>query len=482
MRLRAFSGQWKVPGQYDFPIDILKQRALDCNGAVAFRRASGYNGSMMARSRSSLLRTRRIVLLIIPFLLLVAFLAGRYFSFRKTVGEVPGSFRDLTLSEAQEVQVNINPGDFCAGVLERGGMDGREAARLIADVRPFYDLARIRSGQVLTLFFEKGLLRNLIYPIDRDSFLEAWRDSGGGFRGRVAAVPYETRQETVCIRIENSLYDATLASGEMMELFEPLSRMFEYDVDFNRDIQPGDTLAVVLEKKYLDGKLAAYGDILAAELLNHGKSIRVVRYPSPGGGMGYYHPDGRSTRRMFLRSPLPFVRVTSRFGMRRHPILRYSRQHNGTDFAAPYGTPVRTTASGVVSGRGRDGGRGNYVTIRHANGFASHYYHLNRFAGGLRVGLRVDQGQVIGTVGSTGLSTGPHLHYGLLKSGRYLNPLRLQSPSVAPLPKDKIVEFQAYCSLVFTPILRPQASPLPADTRIQANALPLSTKEFRDPR
>jgi murein DD-endopeptidase MepM/ murein hydrolase activator NlpD len=437
---------------------------------------------MMARPRSSLLRIRRIALLLMPLLVLGVFLAGRFFPSRAAVTPRPAPFRDLILSEALEVQVNINPGDFCAGVLERGGMDGREAARLIADVRPAYDLARIRSGQVLTLFFEQGLLRNLVYAIDRDTFLDAWRDPSGGFRGRVAAVPYETRRETVRIRIENSLYEATLASGEMMELFEPLSRMFEYDVDFNRDIQPGDMLSAVLEKKYLNGKLAAYGDILAAELLNHGKSIHVVRYPSPGGGMGYYHPDGRSTRRMFLRCPLPFVRVTSRYGMRRHPILRYSRQHNGTDFAAPYGTPVRATASGVVTSRGRDQGRGNFVIIRHANGFASHYYHLQRFAAGLRAGQRVEQGQVIGTVGSTGLSTGPHLHYGLLKSGRYLNPLRLQSPSVAPLPKDKIVEFQAYCSQVFTPIRPPQASPVPAEPRIQANALPLSTKEFRDPR
>jgi len=459
-----------------------KQSAQACNRDVAFEGASRYNGSMMARPGSSLLRTRRSVLLIVPILLLAAVLAGRYFSSPKTVSKVPSSFHDQTLSEAQEVQVNINPGDFCAAVLERGGLDGHEAARLIADVRPAYDLAKIRSGQVLTLFFEKGLLRNLVYPIDRDSFLEAWRGSGGGFRGRVAAVSYEVRRETVRIRIENSLYEATLASGEMMELFEPLSRMFEYDVDFNRDIQPGDMVSAVLEKKYLNGRLAAYGDILAAELLNHGKSIRVVRYPSPGGGMGYYHPDGRSTRRMFLRCPLPFVRVTSRYGRRRHPILGYSRQHNGTDFAAPYGTPVRATASGVVTARGRDQGRGNFVTVRHANGFASHYYHLNRFAGGLRVGLRVEQGQVIGTVGSTGLSTGPHLHYGLLKNGRYLNPLRLQSPSVAPLPKENIAEFQTYCSLFFTPILRPQASQLPANIPIQAGSLPLAAGSVRDPR
>ncbi len=392
---------------------------------------------------------------------------------------VAADYRDVILAEAQEVQVDIGPGDFCAGVLERGGMNGRDAARLIADVRPAYDLARIRSGQVLTLFFENGQLRNLVYPIDRDRFLEAERSANGGFRGRVADVPYETRQETVRIRIENSLYEATLASGEMMELFEPLSRMFEYDVDFNRDIQPGDVVSAVLEKKYLDGRLAAYGDILAAELLNNGKSVRVVRYAAPGGGTGYYHPDGRSTKRMFLRCPLPFVRVTSRYGMRHHPVLGYSARHNGTDFGAPYGTPVRATASGVVSGRGRDDGRGNYVTIRHANGFASCYYHLSRFAGGLRAGLRVDQGQVIANVGSTGLSTGPHLHYGLLKNGRYLNPLQLQSPSLAPLPMEKIAEFQQYCSLIFAPFSRTPAGPAFPAVPVKAGSLPLPARGFR---
>lgn len=431
-------------------------------------------------SRPRLLLRR--ILATLPIALLALVLAWRLLPERKASAAVPASFHDVTLAEAQEVQVDIIPGDVCVLALERGGMEAPEAARLIADVRPAYDLASIRSGQVMTLFFENGLLRNLVYAIDRDRYLEVARESDGGFRGRVAAVPYQVRQETVRIRIASSLYEATLASGEMMELFEPLSRMFEYDVDFNRDIQPGDTIAAVLEKKYLDGRLAAYGDILAAELNNGGKSIRVVRFAAPDGAMGYYHPDGRSTRRMFLRCPLPFVRVTSRYGMRRHPVLGYSRQHNGTDFGAPYGTPVRATASGVVTGRGRDNGRGNYVIIRHANGFASNYYHLQRFASGLRQGMRVEQGQVIATVGSTGLSTGPHLHYGLTQNGRFINCLRLQSPSVAPLPREKLAEFQAYCALIFTPISPARPAPALAAERVRGGPLALPVKSFRNPR
>ncbi len=449
---------------------------------VAFGLGLRYNAAMNPRPGSELLRNRRRLLLLLPVLFLAALLAWRFFPGGRVVEDAIPVCHDLTLCEAQEVQVEIVPGDCCAVALERGGMETREAARLIADVKPAYDLTRIRSGQTMTLFFENGLLRNLVYPVDRDRFLAVRRDGSGRFLGRVAAVPYDVRQETVRIRIENSLYEATLAGGETMELFEPLSRMFEYDVDFNRDIQPGDTVSAVLEKKYLDGRLAAYGDILAAEMVNKGKSIRVVRYPAPGGGAGYYHPDGRSTKRMFLRCPLPFVHVTSRYGMRRHPVLGYSRRHSGTDFAAPYGTPVRATAAGVVTARGRDNGRGNYVTIRHANGFASQYYHLQRFAAGLRAGQRVEQGQVIATVGSTGLSTGPHLHYGLVQNGRFLNCLRLQSPSTAPLPRERLAEFQKYCARILAPIVGSTPGAALPLSPVQAAALPLIRGRSLGPR
>jgi murein DD-endopeptidase MepM/ murein hydrolase activator NlpD len=185
---------------------------------------------------------------------------------------------------------------------------------------------------------------------------------------------------------------------------------------------------------------------------------------------------------MFLRCPLPFVRVTSRYGMRRHPVLGYSARHNGTDFGAPYGPPVRATASGVVTARGRDNGRGNYVTVRHANGFASNYYHLQRFAAGLRAGQRVEQGQVIGTVGSTGLSTGPHLHYGLTQNGRFVNSLRLQSPSLAPLPAEKLPEFQAYCAMIFAPISPARPGPALSAGPLPDGPIAIPVKGFRDPR
>ena len=418
----------------------------------------------MTSRHSFLLRQKApTVLLLLLVICLGAILAWQFFPSPEQPAVAEVVYRDLALAEAREMTLRIGPGDFFAGVLERAGVKAQETARLIADIRTVHDLASIHSGRTLTLFFEAGKLRNLVYPINRDTYLEAEKDGKGRFSGHVFAIPYEVRREVIRIRIENSLYESTMASGEKMELFEPLARIFEYDVDFNRDIQPGDSLTAILEKKYLNGKLAVYGDILAAELVNNGKTIRVVRYAAPDGAMGYYHPDGSSTRRQFLRCPLPFVRVTSRYGMRRHPVLGYSARHNGIDFGAPYGTPVRATSAGLMSGRGRDSDRGNYLIIRHGNGFTSQYFHLSRFAQNLRSRQRVEQGQVIGYVGSTGLSTGPHLHYALLKNSCFLNPLKLQSPNVPPLPKQALDGFRKYCEQICVPFSQPQKpSPVPA--------------------
>jgi murein DD-endopeptidase MepM/ murein hydrolase activator NlpD len=441
-----------------FSKTILKQQGMDCNCKVVFAAQLEYNACMTSRlSLRTLQKIRRATVLFL-IIGLVIILVWHFFPRPEPVVIDP-VYRDLKLAEAVEVKVRIGSGDFFAGVLERAGVTAQQAAQLISDIRPAYDLANIHSGRTLTLFFEDGKLRNFIYPIDRDNYLEAGRDGQGKFSGRVMAVPYQVRRAVARITIEDSLYESTEASGEKLELFEPLSQIFEYDVDFNRDVQPGDTISAVVDKKYLNGKLAGYGDILAAEMVNNGRTIRIVRYRAPSGSTGFYLPDGRSTRRQFLRCPLPFIRVTSRFGMRQHPVLGFSARHNGTDFAAPYGTPVRATASGIVTARGRDNGRGNYVSIRHANGFSSHYYHMQRFAAGLRAGLRVEQGQVIGAVGSSGLSTGPHLHYGLAKSGRFLNSLRLQSPSVAPLPEEAMDDFRDYCAEICRPLALGQLTP-----------------------
>ena len=249
----------------------------------------------------------------------------------------------------------------------------------------------------------------------------------------------------VRMEISGSLFDAAIAAGEKAELSERVASMFEFDVDFNRDIQPGDVLSAIVEKKYLGGEISAYGEILAAELASGGRRIQIIRFVSPDGAAGFYYPDGRTTRKMFLRSPLPFIRVSSSYGMRFHPILGFSARHNGIDLRAPFGTPVRATASGVIASHGFESNRGRFVIIRHPNSYLTQYFHLSRFPAGIRTLMRVEQGEIIGYVGSTGLSTGTHLHYGLLKNGRYMGPLSPPSSRENPLKAECLPDFYRHC-------------------------------------
>ncbi len=392
-------------------------------------------------------RKRRRRLLLLPLAALLLLIVGlRFFPSAAVpiVRERP-LFGDVPLDEADEISWRIGHGDRIGPLLQEWGVSGAEAAQLVAAVRPVYDLARINEGQALSLFVRRGRLERLLYPLDRERYLEVAFKPENRFPAAIYHFPYEVRQELVRIAIADNLSDSTVRAGEKLELAKELATLFEYDVDFNRDIQPNDELSALVEKKYLFGRFAVYGDILAAELDNNGKRLQVVRFPLEGRSL-YFHPDGRSNRKMFLRSPLPFTpRVTSRYGWRQHPVLGFSARHLGVDFGAPVGTQVRTTAAGVIRAAGRDRLRGIYAEIRHPNGYSSQYFHLSHLAQGVRVMKRVEQGEVIGYVGNSGLSTGPHLHYGLLNNGRFLNPLTVQSPSVQPLPRERWQEFQNYC-------------------------------------
>ncbi len=337
----------------------------------------------------------------------------------------------------------IPPGRVIINLLQEHGVEPDCARRLVRDSSRAHDLARIKAGHEIILLFSGNRLENFRYQISRESYLEA-RRNGDGFVAALRSIPHRLSRERIELNISYSLFDAVIEAGELPELAETVAKLYEYDIDFNRDIRPGDQVALLLDKKYFDGRPAGYESILASEFISRGRVLTLVGYTTADGKFGYYHPDGRAVQKMFLRCPLPFMRVTSRFGNRRHPVLGFSAQHNGVDFGAPSGTPIRSTASGVVQQAGTDRSRGRFIIIRHPNRYHSHYYHLSRFAPGLRSGQRVSQGQLIGYVGSTGLSTGPHLHYGLQHNGRFINPLSFQPPSRDPIKKDELPAFKEF--------------------------------------
>ena len=290
-----------------------------------------------------------------------------------------------------------------------------------------------------------GLLREFEYQIDADRFLRIVNlDRSRPEVLQAEVLPYEKERNVVAIRgaidaDHPSLIAAMDETGENIQLALALADIFGGQIDFQSDLQPGDTFDVLFEKSTRDGEFAGYGAIVAARFLADGREYQAFRWTNPKSDKtGYYDADGRSLKRFMLRSPLKFEpRVTSRFSQKRlHPVYRTYRAHLGVDYAAPTGASVVAVASGTIVSAGWAGGGGNQVRIRHVGGYESYYLHLSSFAGGIRAGARVDQGQLIGRVGATGTATGPHLDYRLRKNGTFVNPLVEHSrmPPGEPIP------------------------------------------------
>ncbi|MEN8222333.1 MAG: M23 family metallopeptidase [Acidobacteriota bacterium] len=403
---------------------------------------------------------RRKRFLIIITLLLIAV----FFSIRSCRNdEREGSDENVEPEIVPLVNISPSEDDFLTfhGVVRRGenlfsilsdeGLERSLVNKIVLKTGKLYDLRKIKAGNTFEIRYGGEGFRSFRYNIEKNRYLEVYGNGTGPLAGEVTILPYKVRIELVKGTINGSLYE-TLASSEPGggELAEHLAALYEYDIDFNRDIRKGDTFLIILEKKFLRGKFSGYGRIFASEFINRGKKTSVVRFAAQPGKSSYYHPDGRAVKKMFLRCPLPFMRLTSRFGYRRHPVTGFSAAHRGIDLGAPRGTIVRATADGRVIQMGYDRIRGRYIVMSHGNRYRTHYYHLSGIKKGISRGTWAGQGKVIGYVGNTGRSTGPHLHYGLQRSGKYINPLRLNSPSRNPVSKKDFNRFRNSSGIIFT--------------------------------
>jgi len=313
--------------------------------------------------------------------------------------------------------------------------------RLVEASRPVYDLARVSVGHPFDVTLgSDGLLAAFSYGIDELRTLRVVR-RGDAYEAEVLTREYELEVASVQGTIRSSLFAAVDEAGEQDQLAMDLADIFAWDIDFNTELQKGDSFRVAVEKMSLDGNFSRYGRILSAELVRGERVLQAVRFEGAN-GPGYYMPDGKPMRKAFLRSPLRFTRISSGFTTARlHPILNVMRAHLGVDYAAPTGTPVRASADGVVISSGWSGGYGRLVRMRHANGYETLYGHLSRID--VRVGQRIMQSTVIGAVGATGLATGPHLDYRMTRNGAFINPLKLQSPPAEPVPAAERAAFDA---------------------------------------
>lgn len=371
----------------------------------------------------------------------------------------PSRLGDIVIARDSEIFNGDVPSHTTfAALLDGYRVADSESIALVAAIARQFDPRRFRAGQPysLDLFFD-GRVREFAYEIDRDRRLIARRAEAERDDFVAEVLPIAKTRALVTLHGEigadtpsliealdvaaGAAADAASVSGvaDRIELALALADVFSGEFDFNSDLQPGNRFRVLVEHSTReDGKFGGYGPVLAAELVTDLKPLDAVRFTLPDGKPGYYDEQGRSLKRFLLKSPLKFdPRITSGFSRgRRHPILNYTRAHNGVDYAAPTGAPVAAVAGGTVTLAGWSGGGGRTVRIRHASGYESEYLHLSAIASGVRAGVHIGQGELVGRVGATGLATGPHLHYGLRRNGRYVNPVRehLNMPPGEPVP------------------------------------------------
>lgn len=361
--------------------------------------------------------------------------------------------------------VSVGKGDTLMKVLTRAGVDRSESHQAIAALTEVFDPRGLRIGQDVTLQFsadDADLTKDNMTPslisvslneaVDRR--LAAVRTPGAGFTAQETVLELDKSLVRAGGVIQNSLFLSAAQAGIPTKTIIDLIRIFSYDVDFQREIQPGDSFEVYFERFSDDtGRILKEGSIHWATMTLSGKEISVYRFKTADDGFtDYYDAKGRSVKKTLMRTPIDGARLTSGFGKRKHPTLGYTKMHRGVDFGARSGTPIMAAGNGVVEVAGRKGGYGNYVRIRHSGSYKTAYAHMKKFAKGVRKGSRVKQGQIIGYVGTTGRSTGPHLHYEVHQGGKQINPLSVKLPAGRKLGGKMLAAFREHSKKLNTEV------------------------------
>jgi murein DD-endopeptidase MepM/ murein hydrolase activator NlpD len=363
------------------------------------------------------------------------------------------------LAEAlSSIDVIVSRNDTLDHIFRRLKLNLADLASLrgLPNIRASLD--SLRPGESLHLTHRDGALFGLERRLSDTQTLKVSRD-GGELKANVLENPVQTKLRTVRGTINSSLFEAVEAAGGHDQTAVSLADIFGWDIDFVLDVQPGDSFVVTYPEIWRDGTYLKDGPIEAAEFVNQGKTFRAVRYTDPTGGTHYYAPDGKSLQKAFLRAPVEFTRVSSKFNSARlHPILNTIRAHKGVDYAAPIGTPVHAAGDGRILYAGVMGGYGNVVQIEHSRSITTVYGHLSRFAHGIHAGTHVNQGEVIAYVGMTGLATGPHLHYEYRVNGVFKNPQTVALPGAEPMDPRWHEDFVARSSALLSSLDPPLGS------------------------
>jgi len=335
----------------------------------------------------------------------------------------------------------VKSGDSLSFLFNRAGLSDTALHQFLSGNKNAAALKRIYPGQKIEFNITDGELVGLRYQKNRLNHVEFTKTDGGFVDASVEITP-DTRIAYREATIINSLFLAGTDVGLEQSSIMELANMFGWDIDFALDIRANDSFKVLYEERFINGEKIGNGPILAAEFTNQNKTFKAVRYTDPEGNTSYYTPEGKSMKKAFLRTPVDFARISSHFNLKRkHPILNRIRAHKGTDYAAPTGTPIKAAGNGKVEFAGTKGGYGRTVVLRHGQGYKTLYAHMHKYGKGIRTGVRIKQGQIIGYVGKSGLATGPHLHYEFYKNGVVRNPVRVELPKAKSISKSLLANF-----------------------------------------
>ena len=363
-----------------------------------------------------------------------------------TSTKTTGSLIEETVPLYAWLDEKVKTGDSLAHLFKRNKLSPQDLHKIMKLGKKTRALKSIQPGQLFKFRLnEDQQLLEMVYQQNRFQSLHIKRQNDN-FAATTLSRTAQKRKQHISGSINSSLFVDAKNAGMNAPLIMDLVSIFGWDIDFALDLRKGDTFSLIYEEHFLDGLKIKDGAILAASFTNQGKTYQAIRYTDPAGNSNYYTPKGLSMRKAFLRTPVDFRRISSRFGKRKHPVLNRMRLHKGVDYSASRGTPVKASGDGKIIFRGRKGGYGKAIIIRHGGRYTTLYAHLHNYRRGLYNGKFVKQGQVIGYVGSTGRATGPHLHYEFRVNGSHRNPLTVKLPNAAPIKKKYKIFFNEHAS------------------------------------
>lgn len=356
----------------------------------------------------------------------------------------PSAEREPVVAQPDEswLSVTVRRGDSLAAIFNRHEIPARDLHNIMQLGRITRNLNALHPGDTVRFKLDdRQQIQQMVFDIDKLTSLQVSRQSEDKFDARVIEHELDRRLTQSSGLIETSLFEAGKAAGLDDGLIMEMTAIFGWDIDFVMDIRRGDHFTLIYEEQFLNGEKVNDGPIIAAEFVNQGRRFHAIRYTDKEGRSDYYSPEGYSMRKAFLRTPVDFRRISSRFGKRHHPVLNRTRMHHGVDYAARTGTPIKAAGDGKIVHRGWKGGYGRVIILQHGGRYSTLYAHMSGYKRGLRVGSRVKQGQIIGYVGSSGRSTGPHLHYEFRVNGVHRNPLTVKLPEAEPIKPVYKVDF-----------------------------------------